>query len=48
MGVVNKASQTGGAVNWVHVRDSVKKEVSDFLQKKMNRHPMVLPVIIEV
>lgn len=48
VGVVNKASQTGGAVNWVHVRDSVKKEVSDFLQKKMNRRPMVLPVIIEV
>jgi len=48
VGVVNKASQTGGAVNWVHVRDSVKKEISDFLQKKMNRRPMVLPVIIEV
>ncbi len=48
VGVVNKASQTGGAVNWVHVRDQVKKEVSDFLQKKLDRHPMVLPVIIEV
>ena len=48
VGVVNKTSQTGGAVNWVHVRDSVKKEVSDFLQKKTNRRPMVLPVIIEV
>jgi len=48
VGVVNKASQAEGAVNWVHVRDSVKKEVSDFLQKKMNRRPMVLPVIIEV
>jgi len=48
IGVVNKASAQGGAVNWVHVRDDVKKEVSNFLQKKMNRHPMVLPVIIEV
>jgi len=48
VGVVNKASQTGGAVNWVHVRDNVKKEVSAFLQKKLDRHPMVLPVIIEV
>ncbi|MDP4007245.1 MAG: ribonuclease J [bacterium] len=46
--VVDKASGTGGAVNWVHVRDNVKKEVSDFLQKKTNRRPMVLPVIIEV
>ena len=48
VGVVNKASQTEGAVNWVNVRDQVKKEVSDFLQKKTNRRPMVLPVIIEV
>jgi ribonuclease J len=48
VGVVNKASQTPGAVNWVHVRDQVKKEVSDFLLKKTNRRPMVLPVIIEV
>lgn len=48
VGVVNKASGAGGAVNWAHVRDNVKKEVSDFLQKKTNRRPMVLPVIIEV
>ncbi|MCH8244710.1 hypothetical protein IIB97_02385, partial [Patescibacteria group bacterium] len=27
---------------------SVKKEVSHFLRKKLNRQPMVLPVIIEV
>ncbi|MDA1337286.1 MAG: ribonuclease J [bacterium] len=46
--VVNKASEAEGAVNWVHVRDDIKKEVANFLQKKMNRHPMVLPVIIEV
>ncbi len=46
--VVNKASSTSGAVNWVHVRDDIKKEVASFLQKKVNRHPMVLPVIIEV
>ncbi|MDP2735929.1 MAG: ribonuclease J, partial [bacterium] len=46
--VVDKASGTGGAVNWVYVRDNVKKDVADFLQKKTNRRPMVLPVIIEV
>ena len=48
VGVVNKASEKEGAVNWVNVRDQVKKEVATFLQKKFNRHPMVLPVIIEV
>ena len=48
VGIVDRASGTGGAVNWVYVRDQVKKEVSDFLQKKTNRRPMVLPVIIEV
>jgi len=45
---VDKASGTGGAVNWVYVRDTIKKDVSSFLQKKTNRRPMVLPVIIEV
>lgn len=46
--IVNQASGSGGAVNWVYVRDRVKKDVSDFLLKKTDRHPMVLPVIIEV
>ncbi len=45
---VNQAAGTGGAVNWVYVRDKVKKEVTNFLLKKTERRPMVLPVIIEV
>ncbi|MCH7604555.1 ribonuclease J [Patescibacteria group bacterium] len=46
--IVNKSSGTGGAVNWIYVRDNVRNEIGDFLFKKTERRPMVLPVIIEV
>ena len=46
--IVNKSSGTGGAVNWVYVRDNVRNEIGDFLFKKTERRPMVLPVIIEI
>ncbi|MDP2641605.1 MAG: ribonuclease J [Candidatus Yanofskybacteria bacterium] len=48
VGVVNKSAGSGGAVNWVYVRDNVRNTVSDFLFEKTQRRPMVLPVIIEV
>lgn len=46
--IVNKSSGTGGAINWIYVRDNVRNEIGDFLFKKTERRPMVLPVIIEV
>ncbi len=46
--IVNKSSGSGGAVNWVYVRDNVRNKISDFLFVKTERRPMVLPVIIEV
>ncbi|MBU1015211.1 ribonuclease J [Patescibacteria group bacterium] len=46
--VVNKSSVAGGAVNWVYVRDNVRNQVGEFLFKKTERRPIVLPVIIEV
>ena len=45
---VNQTAGSGGAVNWVHVRDNVKKKVAEYLFQKTKRSPMVLPVIIEV
>ena len=45
---VNEASGSGGAINWIYVRDIVRNQVSDFLFLKTERRPMVLPVIIEV
>ncbi|MDP3901250.1 MAG: ribonuclease J [bacterium] len=46
--VINKTAGSGGAVNWIYVRDNVKKKVADYLFAKTKRKPMVLPVIIEV
>ncbi|MBI1984957.1 MAG: ribonuclease J [Candidatus Wildermuthbacteria bacterium] len=45
---VNKSVGTGGAVNWIYVRDNVRNKVGDYLFLKTQRRPMVLPVIIEV
>jgi len=46
--IVHKSVGTGGAVNWVYVRDNVRNKITDFLFLKTERRPMVLPVIIEV
>jgi len=45
---VNETAGSGGAINWVYVRDAVRNQISDFLFSKTERRPMVLPVIIEV
>ena len=46
--IVEESSGKGGAVNWVYVRDNVRNKIGDLLFEKTERHPMVLPVIIEV
>ncbi len=38
----------GGEPNWAHLKASLRDDVGQFLFKKTERHPMVLPVIIEV
>lgn len=45
---INQTAGRGGAVNWTHVRDNVKKKVASYLFQKTKRKPIVLPVIIEV
>ena len=45
---VNHSTNSAGPINWVHVRDVVRKQISEFLFVKTERSPMVLPVIIEV
>ncbi|MEK7520211.1 MAG: ribonuclease J [Patescibacteria group bacterium] len=37
-----------GEINWVYIKDNVREEVGKFLYGKTHRHPMVLPVVIEV
>jgi len=46
--IVDKAAGTGGAVNWVYVKDEIRNKIGDFLNSKTQRRPMILPVVIEV
>lgn len=38
----------GGEINWAYIKDNIREEVGEFLYRKTHRHPMVLPVVIEV
>jgi ribonuclease J len=46
--IVEKANSTGGAINWVYIKDEIRNKVGDFLHSRTERRPMVLPVVIEV
>ena len=46
--IIDQAAGAGGAVNWVYIRDELRNKIGDFLYKKTERRPMVLPVVIEV
>ncbi len=46
--IVNRAAGSGGAVNWVYVKDEIRNKVGQFLFSKTERRPIILPVVIEV
>ncbi|MBU4275051.1 ribonuclease J [Patescibacteria group bacterium] len=46
--IVDKAAGSGGAINWVYIKDEIRNKIGDFLHSKTQRRPMVLPVVIEV
>jgi ribonuclease J len=46
--IVNRAVGSGGAVNWVYVKDEIRNKIGQFLFTKTQRHPIILPVVIEV
>ena len=46
--IVNRAAGSGGAVNWVYIKDEIRNKIGGFLYTKTERRPMVLPVVIEV
>lgn len=37
-----------GEINWVYIKENIREEVGEFLYKQTHRHPMVIPVVIEV
>ncbi len=46
--IVNRAAGSGGAVNWVYVKDELRNKIGQFLFSKTQRRPIILPVVIEV
>jgi len=46
--IVNKATGSGGAVNWSYVKKEIRSNIGQFLFSKTERRPMILPVLIEV
>ncbi len=46
--IVDRAAGSGGAVNWMYVKDELRNKIGKFLFSKTKRRPMVLPVVIEV
>ncbi len=48
IGIIQRATGSGSAVNWTYVKDEIKNQIGEFLYSKTQRRPMVLPVIIEV
>jgi len=46
--IVDKAAGSGGAVNWIFVKDEIKNKIGQFLFSKTQRRPIILPVVIEV
>jgi len=46
--IVERATGTGGAVNWSYIKDEIRNKIGQFLFSRTQRRPMILPVVIEV
>ncbi len=46
--IVDKATGSGGTINWIYIKDEIRNKIGAFLFRKTKRRPMVLPVVIEV
>jgi ribonuclease J len=46
--IIEKATLSGGALNWVYLKDQLRDRVGEYLYEKTERRPMVIPVIIEI
>ena len=46
--IVERATGTGGAVNWSYIKNEIRNKIGQFLFSRTQRRPMILPVVIEV
>lgn len=45
---IEEATGSGKMINWTYTKNKIRDDIGEFLFKKTQRRPMVLPVIIEV
>ena len=48
IGIVNKTPKMAGKIDSSCIKDEIRNKIGEFLFKKTQRRPMVLPVVIEV
>jgi len=46
--IVHRATDSGGAVNWIYIKDEIRNKIGQFFYTRTQRRPMILPVVIEV
>ncbi len=46
--IVDKTAGTGGAINWVYIKNELRNKIGQFLFSKTKRRPIILSVIIKV
>ena len=46
--IIRQSADSPGAVNWNYVKKNIRNDLGDFLFRKTQRRPMILPVIIEI
>lgn len=46
--IINHAMSSNKAVNWGNLKDEIKNKTGNFLFSKTERHPIIIPVLIEV
>ncbi len=46
--IIKKSTGSGKMANWTYVKNEIRNKLGDFLFRKTEKRPMVLPVLIEI
>jgi ribonuclease J len=46
--IINKTSSKDHTTNWAYVKDNLRDKIGEFIFKRTERRPMILPFIVEV
>jgi len=48
VGIINHTTSGNKVVNWTNLKEEIKNKLGNFLFSKTERHPIIIPVLIEV